>query len=107
MGQQTDRILAFPDGTDNVLLNDSDSRRCCSGYVCRRPRGAFYQNETSFLTFLLTRTLRHVLSLPANSKSARIGGAAVAGDCGLALRRRGAVSLPQDRQVESGGGAEK
>ena len=30
-----------------------------------------------------------------------------AGDCGSAVRRRGAVSLPQDRQDESGGGAEE
>ena len=34
--------------------------------------GHFIRTKQVFLTFLLTRTLRHVLSLPANNKSARI-----------------------------------
>ena len=72
IGQQADRCPAIPDGADNVLVNDSDFHRCCYSHVRRRAGGASYQNGASFLTFLLTRTLRHILSLPANNKSARI-----------------------------------
>ncbi len=57
MGQQVDRFPAIPDGADNVLVNDSDFHRCCYIHVRRRARRALYQNEASFLTFLLTCTL--------------------------------------------------
>ena len=52
MGQQADRFPAFPDGADNVQVNDSDFHRCCSGYVCRRAGGAFYQNQERILAYL-------------------------------------------------------
>ena len=51
MGQQADRFPAFPDGADNVLVNDSDFHRCCSGYVCRRPGGATATFETLNMPF--------------------------------------------------------
>ena len=41
-------------------------------HVCRHAGGTFYQNEAIFLTFLLTRTLRHILSLPPDNKSAQL-----------------------------------
>ena len=52
MGQQADRFPAFPDGADNVLVNDSDFHRCCYSHVRRRAGGASYQDEASYLIIL-------------------------------------------------------
>ena len=52
-----DRFPAFPDGADNVLVNDSCFHRCCSGHVCRRPGGASYQKEATWKDVFLSRSI--------------------------------------------------